>query len=297
MTRYVFYVVGAVLFLFGLILTVRYIWLKRQIRLFTSAISEKNTESSKEPVKIFRKDKDMERLAEELNVQLQKQQEFYAEYQRTKEKTDYMISGISHDFRTPLTSSLGYLQLIKKSGEIKDEETLLYLDRAIEKNRYLKRLSDDFFDVAKLSVNDRDKHAKEDCNVSGLLQTSLLQFYERINEKKLELETDIEEGVILKTDHHNLARIFDNLLSNSIKYGSSEMRIVLRKDRLEISNDTDDKNTDITRVFEPFYRSDSRNSEGSGLGLYIVKCLCDDLGYKITAEKKDETISFILSFL
>ncbi len=294
--RYVCFIIGAALLIFFVLITIRYFLVKKQIRLFTAKIKEKTSTDSRETLKIFISDNDLSELADAVNKQFKKQDDFYASYLRDKEKTDYMVSGISHDFRTPLTSSIGYLQLLKKSGEIKDPKNTEYLDTVIEKNKYMKKLSDDFFDIAKMGVENNKERELVDCNISGLLETSLLQFYDRIESKNMELTADIQKDIILKTDEHDMTRIFDNLLSNSIKYGMSKLKVRLRPDHLEVINDMQDKDLDVMRVFEPFYRSDSRSNEGSGLGLYIVKCLCDDMGYSINVDKVEGFICFRLSF-
>ena len=215
------------------------------------------------------------------------------EYEQRKRQLDTVISGISHDFRTPLTASLGYLQMIEKTGEL-SPKNVKYLAVAVQKNQYLKELSDEFFELTKMESN-QEKLCLEAINVSNLLTEMLLEQHGWIEERNICTKFDIQDGIKIQTDLHLFERILNNLLSNAKKYTANDFFVSLRENGesvlLCISNSLSNaESVDIDRVFEPFYRMDTRTTGGSGLGLYVVKLCCDRLGWNVRAELKEDNI-------
>ena len=290
-------VIISVLFLCAVFLLVRLILLKKQIRIFTQKIKEKKDNDNKEPLKVITFDKDITELAGAFNDHFEKHYKDYAEYVKEKEKMNLIVTGISHDFRTPLTASLGYLQLIEKSGELKDPRNIKNLEIATQKNLYLKKLSDDFFDLSKMSFGKDRKLNITTVELTRILEESALQFYDLASEKNLDVSFNIDKNIKIDADEHELTRIFDNLIGNSVKYAKSYVSVVLKGRMLTVENDMEDPDSvDTERIFEPFYRSSSRNMEGTGLGLYVVKDLMQEMGFEITAKKKDEKLIMIARF-
>lgn len=198
-----------------------------------------------------------------------------------------MISGISHDFRTPLTAALGYLQMLEKSNEL-SAKNMEYLSIAIQKNKYLKELSDDFFELTKLE-NSIEVLDMEKVNLSNLVTDFVLEQHEWIKKRKISTEFEIEDGIIIETSVHCMTRMLSNLMSNARKYTVSCFGVTLKNDEksivLRVFNKLQDRNSvDIDKVFEPFYRIDSRTNNGAGLGLYVVRILAEKLGISVNAD-------------
>lgn len=253
----------------------KYILLKIQIKHFIEATNASKSTDYNEPVKVESFDRSVCELANSLNEHIDIQKKLSEEYTEEKKNLSTIISGISHDFRTPLTATLGYLQMIEKSGSL-DKKNAEYLNIAIEKNRYIKHLSDDFFEVS--TQGDKEDISLESVNFSNIVFDTLSGYYEGLTARSLTVNADVAAGIFILSDAHLLIRIIDNLLSNAGKYALSTINISLSENENEItlvvSNDTLDKaELEIDRVFEPFYRKSSRNQSGSGLGLYIVKRL------------------------
>ena len=122
------------------ILLWKYISLKRNIRHFSQELEKLKDSDYKQPVKVTDFDRDLAELAVKVNEHTDIQRQLGVEYEERKKQLGTVISGISHDFRTPLTASLGYLQMIEKSGELSDKNAE-YLGIAMQKNRYLKAYS------------------------------------------------------------------------------------------------------------------------------------------------------------
>lgn len=287
------------LFIILSIILWKYISVKRNIRQFSQELEKLKDNDYKQPVKVTDFDRDLVELAVKVNEHTDIQRQLGVEYEERKKQLGTVISGISHDFRTPLTASLGYLQMIEKSGELfgKNAE---YLSIVMQKNCYLKELSDEFFELTKIE-NSNEKLQLEEVNFSNLLTETVLEQHSWIAERNIRTYFDIADGIIIQADTHCLTRILNNLMSNAQKYTSDRFGAVLKQNgeqvMLRVSNTLADCTAlDIDRVFEPFYRMDARTAGGSGLGLYVVKMLCDRLRWTICAEINDNvfTVSIMI---
>lgn len=275
------------LFVILLMVIVKFIHLKREIRRFSEEMEKLKDPDYKQPVKLTGFDKEITQLAVKINEHTEIQQNLTAEYENATHKLNNIISGISHDFRTPLTASLGYLQMIRKSGGL-SETNKEYLDIAIEKNKYLRELSDEFFEISKPKSSVVETELQK-INLSNLLSECILEQYGWIEQKKIIPEIQIQDGIIITSNSHYIIRIFDNLFSNASKYACSRLAVALKLTEgnlptLTVSNDAaDSAGIDTNKVFEPFYRGNSRSQGGSGLGLYVVKFLSQQLGFQTEA--------------
>lgn len=290
-------VVCVCLFVLFFVLLWKYISLKRNIRSFSRELEKLKNTDYRQPVKVTDFDRDIVELAVKVNEHTDIQRRLGAEYEQSRKQLGTVISGISHDFRTPLTASLGYLQMIGKSGELSDKNAE-YLDIVVQKNRYLKELSDEFFELTKIE-NGREEAVCERVNLSNQLTEAVLEQHEWITERGISAELDIADGIIIETDPHFLSRILNNLMSNARKYAFDSFGVTLKQQDgrilLRVFNTLADSTTlDIGRVFEPFYRMDARTSVGSGLGLYVVSLLCERLNWTAKAELENGVFSVVI---
>ena len=272
----------------------KYISLKRNIRRFSQELEKLKDNEYRQPVKVTDFDRDLVELAVKVNEHTEIQRKLGVEYEERQKQLGTVISGISHDFRTPLTASLGYLQMIEKSGEL-SEKNAEYLAIVMQKNKYLKELSDEFFELTKIE-NSNDELQLEEVNLSNLLTEAVLEQHSWIADKNIATDFEISDGIMIQADVHCLTRILNNLMSNAQKYTVDSFGVTLKQDgdrvTLCVSNTLADSTAiEIERVFEPFYRMDSRTSGGSGLGLYVVKLLCDRLGWTVKADLNDNVFT------
>ena len=275
------------LLVFSVVLAVKYISLKRQIRSFGRQVEQRKNINYSSPIKVDFFDKDIVALAVKLNEHTDIQRSLDVEYKRSKEQLNNVISGISHDFRTPLTASLGYLQMIEKSGGLTGKNAE-YLEIALQKNTYLKELSDEFFELSKIESG-HEEMTVESVNLSNLISDLVMEQYNWMQERNISPDFHIADGIVINSNRRYIMRIVENLLSNAEKYTFSRLGISLSEDNgkiiLSAFNDTENgTEIDINRVFEPFYKPSSRNKNGSGLGLYVVKCLAEKLFADVFAE-------------
>lgn len=287
MDNRVMIVVIVCLFVLFFVFFLKYIILKRQIKSFGRQVESRKDVEYGSPIKVDNFDKDIVDLAVKLNEHTDIQRILDVEYKRSREQLNNVISGISHDFRTPLTAALGYLQMLEKSGELTGKNAE-YLEIALQKNAYLKELSDEFFELSKLE-NGQENVTFESINLSNLISDFVMEQYGWMQEREITPDFEISDGIVIESNLNYVMRITENLFSNAQKYTLKNLGVSVSKNEsrvvFSVFNDTEESmDIDITRVFEPFYKPVSRNKSGSGLGLYVVKCLSDKLGIEAKAE-------------
>ncbi|MCT4605651.1 MAG: HAMP domain-containing histidine kinase [Marinisporobacter sp.] len=193
-----------------------------------------------------------------------------------------LISNVSHDLKTPLTSIITYVDLLKKEA-IQNETQKEYIDVLDRKAKRLKVLIEDLFEASKASSGNIDLHL-EKVDVIALFRQTLGELEEKINQSTLQMKMNLPENkVICQLDGRRTYRVFENIMSNILKYAMPHSRVYIDalEDEKEISFTFKnisgyEMNFDISQITERFTRGDkSRNTEGSGLGLAITKSLIE----------------------
>ena len=233
---------------------------------------------------------------------------FDAERNAEKQKND-LITNVAHDLRTPLTTIVGYLELIKSNDKLSKEDIQKYSTVAYEKSKKLQSMMDDLFEFTSLDQTNVKVHMTT-INISELVMQIVDEFYPTFQEHNLTPVIKIKQpNLFIKGDGQLLARVFDNLLSNAVKYGKDDNDIciqVLSDEQnvtIKIMNygDTIAKE-DLPYIFDKFYRSDSSRSSatgGTGLGLAIAKNIVRIHNGQIfaTSHKEKTTIVVVLNKL
>ena len=262
----------------------RYFMLRREMRNYARHIRRRAGDGYAEPIKLESFDKGAQELAQALNAQLDRTRRLREENIRCKKELSDAVSGISHDFRTPLTAALGYMQMIERSGELSPQNAR-YLETAIQKNKYLKELADEFFELN--CIEGGEAPVRQTVALGALFAECLMEQYERINALGITPELDIDESVCVQGSEIYLRRILQNLLTNAQKHAQRRFGASLARcggeARLRVFNDNAGEEIDVARVFEPVYKGAARGGSGTGLGLYVVKRLCERQGYGVSA--------------
>lgn len=247
-------------------------------------------------------DDELATLADSVNLmasELQNQIEAERRAEKTKKE---LITNVSHDLRTPLTSIMGYLGLIKENKYTSSEEMKEYINIAYNKSEKLKVLIEDLFEYTKLS-SEGIKLNKQLVAVNEFLEQLVEELVPIGEENENAIVKDFpSEKVMLNLDVDKILRAFENLIMNAIKYSYSPGEIKVQIDKEEqgavisVHNRGDNISDDeINKIFDRFYRlekSRSSNTGGSGLGLAIAKSIVELHGGKIWAESKSNIISF-----
>lgn len=217
-----------------------------------------------------------------LGQELSKVQEGFskavAEEAKSQKMKTELISNVSHDLKTPLTAIITYVNLLKQD-DIPEETRKNYVNTLDMKSQRLKVLIEDLFEVSKAQSGNITMNYM-DVDVVNLVKQLRLEMEDKIADSDLMFRWNLpEEKVILSLDGQRTYRVFENLLSNAMKYALSGSRVFVdvcnHEDRVEIifkNTSAMEIHADAESLTERFVRGDaSRTSEGSGLGLAIVK--------------------------
>lgn len=193
-----------------------------------------------------------------------------------------LITNVSHDIKTPLTSIINYVDLLKQEN-IQDEKVQEYIKVLDSKSQRLKKLIEDLVEASKASSGNVKLNIEE-INLSELLKQVTGEFKDKFDERNLIIDLDLpSNNVNIQADNRYMYRIIENLYSNVSKYAMENTRVYITllktndEIRLEIKNVSKDKlNITADELMQRFVRGDkSRYTEGSGLGLSIAKSLCE----------------------
>ncbi|WP_305884001.1 HAMP domain-containing sensor histidine kinase [Lysinibacillus sp. Ag94] len=223
---------------------------------------------------------------------------------RIEKQKNELITNVSHDLRTPLTSIMGYLRLLREERYDTKEQSDEYLKIAFTKSEQLKNLIDDLFEYTKLT-NESIILGKQEVCMNELLDQLTEELIPQAEENhRIFIKNFSEERIFATVDSEKIVRVFDNLLMNAIKYSTGNGEIFVSLERKEsnvqicVANDSDEfTSEELTSLFERFYKKDqSRTSvaEGSGLGLAIAKSIVELHGGKIGAKYTDGMLQFII---
>lgn len=221
-----------------------------------------------------------------------------------EQRKNDLIVYLAHDLKTPLTSVIGYLTLLRDEQEISKELQKKYLMVSLEKAERLEDLINEFFEITRFNLTHLTLE-KSRVNLSRMLEQIVFEFQPMFLEKNIQYETWIEPGLELVCDVDKLERVFDNLLRNAVNYSYENGNITVRAaKKTEQTLVLTFQNTGRTipkekleRIFEQFFRLDqsrSSSSGGAGLGLAIAKEIVELHGGTIRALSENEIIEFVI---
>lgn len=218
----------------------------------------------------------------------------------TEKSKNELVTNVAHDLRTPLTSIIGYIGLVKMNTQA-DSETAKYLEIAYNKAEKLKIIIEDLFELTKLHQGGIIIK-KSEVSLCSLLHQLIEELMPLAQEKHIEIESYMEGlNTNINVDIAKITRVFENLIENAIKYSPENETIYIEVKSTEdkiyvaISNPSSEvSQEEINKYFERFYRADqSRTSTGgSGLGLAIAKNIVELHGGTIEAKLHQDLLSF-----
>ncbi|MBR0530706.1 MAG: HAMP domain-containing histidine kinase [Ruminococcus sp.] len=270
-------------------LVIKIISLKTAARSIKRQFAEKLETDTNTVISIHSADRDMRELAGSINTQLKKLRAEHNRYVSGDAELKAAITNISHDLRTPLTAICGYLEVMKK--EEKSEQMEKYLDIIGGRAELMKQLTEELFRYSVILSSDADADIEE-LSVNQVLEDCIMGYYAALSEKGITPEIELcEEKVIRKVNKNALARTFNNLMNNALKYSGGDLFISLSAEgEIIFSNTAADLTTvQVERLFDRFYTVQAaRNS--TGLGLSIARTFIEQMNGSISAELADSRL-------
>ena len=222
------------------------------------------------------------------------------EVKSQKMKTD-LITNMSHDLKTPLTAIITYVNLLKDDNAV-PEQRKAYIDVLEQKSMRLKSLIEDLFEISKANSNNVTLNLV-DVDIVSLLKEVSLELSDKIEESTIDFRWNLpDEKIVLPLDSQKTYRIFDNLLTNIMKYGMPNTRAYIDMKRddggvvITMKNVSANELTfNPKEITERFVRGDqSRNTEGSGLGMAIAKSFVELQNGKMDVEVEADLFRIII---
>jgi len=232
-------------------------------------------------------------IALDINLASEKLQEAIQRGDFSESSKDQLVVNLAHDLRTPLTSVLGYLDLILKDENLTKEQVRHFLTITFNKSKRLERLIDELFEITRMNYG-MITLKKSRINLTDLLNQLKEEMYPLLEKNRLTVRLDCDPHLFIVGDGDLLARVFENLLANAIRYGNDGQYI-------DVNGFKDDSNAvvqvinyggsipsdELPHLFEMFYTGDksrTHKENSTGLGLFIAKNIVEQHKGMITAD-------------
>lgn len=292
----VFFIV-AIILIFMILLRYLFVWLIRYFNHINDGIDELLMDDN-HPLHLL---PEMEPMEKKLNTVKQtlwqrKQDSILAE-----QRKDEVVMYLAHDIRTPLTSVIGYLNLLEEEPEMPMEQRAKYVHITLDKACRLEKMINEFFEITRFNSSNITLEYSV-VNLTRMLEQLVFEFKPMLAEKNLNCVLTAEPNKMIRCDVNKMQRVFDNLLRNAVNYSfeNTEISIAVTQSEdtvhIKFANhgNTIPKEK-LERIFEQFYRLDTSRSTGNGgagLGLAVAKEIVMLHGGTITARSENEIIEF-----
>lgn len=295
-----------VLFAVVIILVIQLILMKHILKSISSYLESISKNSHKKLhnkiITISFIDRDIERLAAGINSVTAYYNKKMHDIQLSEQELKNQIYNISHDLRTPLTSISGYLQLLE-TIEVSNPDAKKYIQIVYEKSKYLNKLMNEFFELS-IIESDNYQIVLELFDIVEKLNTVIVSNYAQIKSHKIEPVIEIEkEQIFIESDAIICERIIQNIILNAIKYTRKGIYIHMAENEIHrpvllVQNESNPfSDYDLEHLCDRFYKTDkSRSASSTGLGLYIVKSLLEQIHGYMQLSYKDGMFNIEVTF-
>lgn len=272
--------------------------LERNLRQGASQLKNRKAEGSAAPLRLAAPNPAAEELMAQVNGLLREMEDQRSDFRNREQALRRQIANVSHDLRTPLTSILGYLQLLEKE-ELSPEERREYLSTIESRARVLQGLITSFYDLSRLEAGEYPI-LREKVDLREVLGELLAAYYDEL-EAHFDVTVDLPEDLPqVWGDRAAMTRVYSNLLRNAMEHGSGTLSISAWSGNGEVSVRVSNGGAELTdedlpHVFDRFYTTDkTRSGRNTGLGLAIVKALAYQMEGRAEAELTGDQFSIIL---
>ncbi|MDY5213244.1 sensor histidine kinase [Intestinibacter sp.] len=287
-------VATTILSIFLLILIIYILLIVKQLKSINTQLDKRLCENTRQPLNIELFNKTLNKLTSNINRCLKLEEQRRLDSINEQKQFKELISNISHDLRTPLTSIKGYQQLLERT-EL-DNEQLKILHTAQKSTDELGNLIERFFEYSYL-ITAKVQPTLEKINISNLIVECILSYIGILEEKNINVNINETPPIYVLGDKNMLIRIIENLLNNCSKYslGNIDIKIEAQQNaKVIFSNPINpDVNINIDKLFHRFYTADSTRNKSTGLGLSIVEFLVKQMNGNVGAylDNTNNTIS------
>lgn len=293
-------IVLVLLVLLCAVLLLRVYSLERNLRQGAAELEKRRRSGIAAPLRLAAPNAATEELMAQINLLLREGEDQRTEFSNRERALRRQIANVSHDLRTPLTSILGYLQLLEQ-GELSGEERQNYLAIIESRARVLQGLITSFYDLSRLEAGEYPI-TREKVDLKEVIGTLLAAFYDEL-EGKFRVAVDLPEDLPpVWGDRAALERVYTNLIRNALEHGAGALTVRARCTGQEVETSFTNGGAAITeedlpRVFDRFFTSDqTRTGRNTGLGLAIVKALTLQMKGRAWAELEGDRFSVLLSW-
>lgn len=239
------------------------------------------------------------RLITEINALLKEMREMKISYHQKNHALEQMMTNISHDLRTPLTSAMGYIDLIQHSA-LSEEEKSRELAIIEKRLMLLEELINSFFELSQIVSRGKEPE-KTELNLVSVLEEAIVHYYDDYCDQGRTIVFQCSERkLMLLSNQSMLLRIFDNLIGNALKHGRGDLTIAVNTDgqlRITFTNELRSGDIDLEHIFDEFYTTDiSRTKGNTGLGLAIARQFTELLGGEIRASRNGDLFILTVGF-
>jgi len=280
------------------LLLLRLYALEKDLRSGAKQLKERRTEGSGAPLRLAAPNAAAEDLLSEVNALLRRGEDERAEFRRRERALRQQIANVSHDLRTPLTSILGYLQLLE-GPEVTQEQRREYWEIIEGRAKVLQSLITSFYDLSRLEAGEYPI-TKETVDLREVISALLAAFYDEL-EGRFTVTVDLPDDLPqVWGDRTAMTRVYSNLIRNALEHGSGTLTVSAVREGESVvtrfsNGGAELKEEDLPHVFDRFYTSDkTRSGRNTGLGLAIVKALAEQMGGCTKAELTGDQFSVIM---
>ena len=284
----IWFIISIILFVICMILIIKIYLNNKDIKKIGENLEEILTNDTNNLITVSTSNKQIKKVAGKLNTELKKLRKVKIQYENGSEELKRTITNISHDMRTPLTAISGYIELMENNIEAeevnnskskiirRDENKQKYLKIIKRKTSELIELTEQLFKFS-TTMDTLCKIDKENCCINEILEEILAEYYSIFKKKNIVPEINICNEMIYKNLNKNsLIRIFENILSNMIKYSDGNFKIKLeRSGKIIFSNKAKKLDTTtVQKIFDRYFTVENANNV-TGVGLSIAKQLVE----------------------
>ena len=266
-----------------LYLLIKLYLMKKSLKEIEISLEQILKEDTNNLISISTSDKDIRKIAQILNKNLQDLRKQKLQYQNGNQELKRTITNISHDIRTPLTGIIGYMDLIKEEAD--EHKKQKYLEIIERKANDLTLLTEQLFNYSK--TMDTPTHIKKETHcINEIIEETLVSFYSIFKANNIVPEIDIcKEKIYRNIDKNTMTRVFENIHSNVSKYSDGNFKVKLEDNgKITFSNKAESLDaTTVQKIFDRYFTVENAK-KSTGIGLSIAKQLIELNGGKILAK-------------